>query len=161
MEANNTNQRQPGCSLLLKSCLVITALVIGLFMVGMIYMLRMSSVRAMSTCAENMRQVAAAVQRYQDVNGHRPSSLDVLRKEFLEDAAVLRCPLDKTPGDKPSYAYNSNAMDGQTMLECDRHRLRRDMPVNKLKIHGDGSFEMVRPSLSDTLNEAEKHAKDK
>jgi len=162
MEANNTTPQRPaGCSLLLKSCLVTTVLVIALFMAGLIYMVRMTSVRDLSTCAEHMREVAAAVERYDDVNSHRPAKLAALRKEYLKDPSVLRCPLDKSPGERPSYAYNPEARDGQTMLECDRHRIRDDMPISKLKIHGDGTFEMVKPSLSETLKEAEKHAKEK
>lgn len=162
MEVNNTtNPRPAGCSLLLKSCLVITALVVGLFMAGMIYMVRMSSVRAMSTCAENMREIAGAVQRYEDVNNRRPADLSALRKDYLENPSVLRCPLDKSPGDAPSYTYNPKARGREPMLECDRHRLRKDMPISKLRVYGDGTFDMVRPSLRETLKEAEKHAKDK
>lgn len=157
MEVNNANPRRPGCSILLKSCLVITALVIGLFMAGMIYMIRMTSVRSIATCKEHMLEVAAAVQRYEDVNGHRPSDLNALRKDYLEDLSVLRCPLDKTPGGTPSYAYNPKARDAHVMLECDRHRLRKDMPVSKLVVDGDGNFTIVSPSLSEAFKEAEKH----
>lgn len=161
MEVNNANPKQPGCSLLLKSCLVITALVIGLFMAGMIYMIRMTSVRSIATCKENMLEVGAAVQRYKDVNGRRPMDLNTLRKDYLGNASVLRCPLDKTTGDAPSYAYNRRSTGAHVMLECDRHRLRKDMPVSKLVVRGDGTFDMVSPTLSEAFREAEKHSKKK
>ncbi len=155
----STTTRQAGCSILLKSCLVITALLIVLFMAGLIYMLRMSSVRSLAACAENMRELSAAIRRYDDVNGRRPSELAVLREEYLQDASVLRCPLDKSPGSKPSYEYNPRARGTQVMLRCDRHRIRKDMPVSKLVVYGDGRFEVVRPSFQETLDAAEKHAR--
>ena len=153
---NNDNLRKPGCSLLLKSCLIITLLAVGLFIAAAIYVMRMPGVRPFATCGRiNMPQIVAAIERYQDVNGSRPSSLQVLRHEYLEDASVLRCPLDRTPGNKPSYTYNPKAGDKEVMLECDRHRLRKDA-VNMLSISGDGSDVSVRETLRQAGKDARK-----
>ena len=159
MVVNNDNSRPPGCSTALKGCLIVTALVMGLFMAGLAYFARMPSVQSIRICSSNMQELAAAISRYNDVNGHRPPNLRALAKQYLNDTSVLRCPLDKLPGGQPSYSYNPQAKDGQVMLECDRHKLRRDMPNSKLRVLGDGKFEMESPSFREALKEAGKHTK--
>ena len=159
MVVNNDNSRPPGCSTALKGCLIVTALVMGLFMAGLLYFARLPSVESIRVCSSNMQELAAAISRYSDVNGHRPPNLRALARQYLTDASVLRCPLDKSPGDAPSYTYNAQARNGQVMLECDRHRLRRDMPNSKLRVLGNGKFEMESPGFREVLKEAGKRAK--
>jgi hypothetical protein len=159
MATTVNNQRPRGSSLLLKSCLIITALILGLFILVMIYALRLDSVKSMVACGENMKELGAAIGRYTDVNGHRPAGLNALRKEYLQHASVLRCPLDKSPGDAPSYTYHPDAGDDQVMLECDRHHLRSDMPRSRLVVLGSGDFENRNPSFRETLRAAEKRSR--
>ena len=131
----------------------------GLFIAGTVYMARLPSVQSIRICSSNMQELAAAISRYNDVNGHRPPNLRALAKQYLSDTSVLRCPLDKSPGNEPSYNYDPRAGDGQVMLECDRHRVKSDMPNSKLRVLGSGKFEMESPSFRDTLREAGKRAK--
>lgn len=159
MVVNNDNSRSPGCGTALKGCLIVTALVMGLFMAGLLYFARLPSVESIRVCSSNMQQLAGAISRYSDVNGHRPPNLRALAKEYVSDASVLRCPLDKSPGGAPSYAYNPKAMHGQAMLECDRHKLRRDMPNSKLRVLGNGKFEMESPGFREVMKEAGKRTK--
>jgi hypothetical protein len=156
---DNSRSRSPGCSTALKGCLIVTALVMGLFIAGLLYFARLPSVQAMRICSSHMQEVASAVSRYEDVNGHRPSDLRALAKQYLSDPSVLRCPLDKSPGDAPSYAYNPRAKDDQIMLECDRHKLKRGMPNSKLRVLGNGKFEIESPGFREAWKEAEKRAK--
>lgn len=149
MEVNSDNSRPPGCGMALKGCLIVTALVMGLFIAGLLYFSRVPSVKAIHVCGTNLQEVAAAISRYNDVAGHRPPNLRALAKQYLRDPAVLRCPLDKSPGGAPSYTYNPRAGDGQVMLECDRHRLKQDLPNSKLRVLGNGRFEYkVRASAT-------------
>jgi len=159
MVVNNDNSRPRGCSTALKGCLIVTALVMGLFMAGLAYFARLPSVQSIRVCSSNMQELAGAISRYDDVNGHRPPDLRALAKQYLNDTSVLRCPLDKSPGDAPSYNYNPRARDGQVMLECDRHRLKRDMPNSTLRVLGNGKFEMESPGFREVMKEAAKRAK--
>lgn len=131
----------------------------ALFIAGMVYVMRLPSIHAMQQCASNLQEVGAAISRYEDVNDRRPAKLRELEKQYLSDASVLRCPLDKSPGNEPSYTYNPKATDSQVMMECDRHRLKRDMPKSKLQVLGDGTFKTVSPSISDAMKEAEKQSR--
>ncbi len=159
MATNNENPTSAGCSLPLKGCLVITIIVMALFVGILAYFSRMPSVRAMGECRYNMQELAAAIGRYKAVNGHRPENLDELAEQYLKDPSVLRCPLDKSHSKKSSYKYNSKAGDSQIMLECDRHKLRRDMPNSILRVSGDGRFDVRNPSFKEAMQDAEKRSK--
>jgi hypothetical protein len=134
----------------LKACAVLAALA----MIGLITMLvvlaRMPAVRSLAVCREHMAALGGALGRYNDVNDTYPENLNQLRGVFLKDDKVLRCPLDKSQGDAPSYTYrrpNSSSPDTFPMLECDRHRLRRDIPVSKLILQKNQEFTVSIPTL--------------
>ena len=157
MAINNDNPNPVGCSLPLKGCLVAYLLVMALFLGVLTYFSRMPSVQAMGVCKYNLQELSAAISRYEDVTGNRPQKLEGLAKQYLKDPSVLRCPLDKSVGDAPSYIYNPNATDDQVMLECGRHKIRKDMPNSRLVVLGSGKFEIRNPSFRQTIKEAEKH----
>lgn len=131
----------------------------ALFIAAVLYVAKLPSVRALQVCTNNLQELGDAVSRYRDVTGHRPARLRDLEKQYLTSPSLLRCPLDKTPGNEPSYTYNPNARDSQPMLECDRHKLRPDMPKCKLRILGDGTYTQVNPSPREIIREAEKRAR--
>ncbi len=98
-----------------------TALVIGLLLV---ILSQIPSVRSKVQCKSNMTAISLALQRYYWPNEGFPDSLETLRKDYLKDPKVLRCPLDKSPGDKSSYTYikpAANASNDVIVLRCDRH----------------------------------------
>ena len=159
MAINNENPTPAGCSPPLKGCLVTTVIVMALFLGVLAYFSRMPSVRAMGVCKYNMQELAAAIDRYKAVNGHRPESLDELADQYLKDPSVLRCPLDKSSGDTSSYTYNPKAGDNQIMLECARYKLRHDMPNSILRVSGDGRFDVRNPGIKETIRDAEKRSK--
>jgi len=142
----------------MKGCLITTAVVLLLFMVAVYYFSRLPSVQSIQRCEANMQQIADAISRYDDVNGRRPADLKALQKEYLAKRAVLRCPLDRSPGDASSYAYHPNAGDREVMLECDRHKLRGDMPRSRLVVYGDGSLKIVNPGIREAMDEARKRS---
>lgn len=160
MSTNSDTPKAPGCTPI-KGCLIVTGLAIGLFMLAILYLMRMPGVKAIAVCIENEKQVSAAITRYNDVNGHRPAELRMLAKDYLSDPSVLRCPLDRSPGGKPSYAYNPTAIGKQVMLECDRHSLSPNAPNSKLRVLGDGTSEAARPSTREIWDYAQKRANSK
>jgi|LSQX01.2.fsa_nt_gb hypothetical protein len=159
MATNNNNQNVIGCSAPLKGCLIVSAIVMALFLVALIHFSRMPSVHAIGTCKYNLQELAAAVSRYEDVTGSRPEKLKDLAGQYLSDKSVLKCPLDKTSDKTSSYTYNPKAKGGQVMIECDRHRLKKDMPNSRLRVLGDGKFEIKNPGFRETVKEAEKHSR--
>ena len=159
MAIKNDNSNPTGCSPPLRGCLIASLLVMALFIGVLAYFSRMPSMQAMGECKYNMQELSAAISRYEEVTGHRPEKLPDLAKQYLKDPSVLRCPLDKSSGKTPSYGYNPNANDGRVMLECDRHKIRKDMPNSKLLILGDGKFEIRNPSFRETMKEAEKRSR--
>jgi hypothetical protein len=98
------------------------ALLIGLMLVAVS---QTPSLRNKVRCQSNMIAISEALRRYSWPNDGYPDSLESLRKEYLKDAGVLRCPLDKNPAGKPSYIYIKPEMDSSddmVVLGCDRHR---------------------------------------
>lgn len=158
MAVNNDIPKPPGCSTPLKGCLIVVGLIMSLLLAAMIYLAKSPSMQAIFACKSNMAEISAAISRYEDVNGHRPPNLRALATNYLKDASVLRCPLDKSSGDKPSYTYNPSATGSQIMLECDRHRWAGELSVRKLQTQGDGTFTMTSPSFRETLKQAQKRA---
>jgi len=150
MALNTNNPTPPGCSKALKGCLVITTILLGLFIAAVFLATRIPSVRASGECMSNMQEVAAAISRYEDVEGRRPSDLKLLAKDYLEDRSVLRCPLDGSVGDTPSYAYNPKARGSGVMLECDRHKLMGQ--GLRFVVLGDGRFKQIVPSNNEAGN---------
>lgn len=159
MNDSDNNSIPAGCSTALKGCTIVIVLVMALFIAGMVYFMRLPSIHAMQICASNIQEVGAAISRYEDVNDRRPSDLRELEKQYLPKPSVLRCPLDTTPGDEPSYTYNPRAKNRQVMLECDRHALKQDMPKSKLRVLGDGTYQAINPSIREAVKEAEKQSK--
>lgn len=160
LNSNNTNRNAAGCSKPLKACSVIVVVcmlaVIGL----LIYAMQLKPIRIMLKCRNNITEVGAALDRYHTVNGEYPPDLETLKKEYLKDPNVLKCPLDKSSGDKSSYIYNrpsSSSKDTFVILECDRHKASRDLPPSKLKLMVNGEF--WSPSFSEAMKEASKQKK--
>ena len=140
--ASNINISKPrGLSLPLRICLITFALVIGLLVAASLFLGQMPGVQAWQRCEHNMSEVSAALSRYRDVNGELPPNLEALRGKYLNDPSVLRCPSDRSGGDKPSYRYNPKATGNDVMLECDRERL----PGQRLRIivTADGTQSMI------------------
>lgn len=130
-----------GCSTPLKACLVVGALVFVLLIGGLIWTLRLPAVRSLIRCRSNMTQIGEAIRRYHDVTGSYPPELAVLRRDYLKDPSVLRCPLDRSPGDAPSYLYHRLRPDSPeraVVLECDRHRLKPGKQRVKLLLLKNG-----------------------
>ena len=158
----NINNAQPakGCSKYFKGCLIITAVmmaaIIGLF----IYAMNLPAIQVMLECRDNMTQVGEALERYHSVNSTYPPDLETLKKEYLKDPSVLKCPLDKSGGNKSSYIYHKppeNAADTFVILECDRHSMGHNMPPSKLKLMINGEFKS--PSFQEAMDEASKQQK--
>ncbi len=98
------------------------ALLVGLMLV---VISQVPSARHKLRCKSNMMAISAALQRYYWPNETYPDNLDALRKDYLKEPGVLRCPADKSPGRKPSYDYIKpapNAPGNAIVLSCDRHR---------------------------------------
>jgi len=121
-------------------------------MAGLIIMLvllaRMPAVRSLTICRAHMAAIGGALGRYNDANDEYPETLNQLKGVFLKDNAVLRCPLDKSKGDAPSYIYRRprNSSPGTfPMLECDRHRLRKDISLSKIILQKNQEFSVSVP----------------
>jgi len=143
----------------MKGCLITTAVLIGLFMGMTIWLARVPSVRDTMRCKTNMEEIGGALNRYSDVNGCYPANLESLKKDYLEDLSVLRCPLDKSTENSPSYIYHcpkENAKDTDVILECDRHRLYSGMPVSMLVLLKNGKFKVINPPHRKTARAPEK-----
>ncbi len=143
MELDANVNRNVGCSRSLKGCAIIVAVAFVAVIALLIYMSRMPVVQDVVTCRMNMTAVGAALNRYHDVHNAYPETLDELKKDYLKNPSVLRCPLDKSPGTEPSYIYHrpkSNSPAKFVVLECCRHRLSKGMPISKMQLRKDGSI---------------------
>lgn len=158
MESDNQRVRSSsGCIKPLRACSVIALLLVIVVIGLLIYAMKIPSIQVMLKCRDNMTQVGEALQRYHSVNNSYPVDLRVIEKEYLKDKSVLRCPSDKSANDESSYIYNrppANAKGTFVILECDRHRARRDMPPSKLKLMINGAFKS--PSMREAMDEASK-----
>ena len=108
-------------STVLAIAIAAVALLVGLMLV---IISQMPSARNDLGCKFNMIALSEALRRYHWPNEGYPATLEALRKEYLRDPAVLRCPLDRTPGSAPSYTYTKpspDSPDNMVILECDRH----------------------------------------
>jgi len=146
----------------LKACAVLAALA----MIGLIVMLvvvaKMPTVRSLAVCRTNMAAIGQAIRRYHDVNDAYPASLSQLRGVYLKDNSVLRCPLDKSEGDSPSYTYRRPSESSPAtfqMLECDRHRLRKDVSISRIILQKNLEFTVSVPVPSEPAKDAEKDRK--
>jgi len=140
--------RPGGCARVFRGCAVIAVLMVLALIALLIYGVRMPSVRALAICQNNMLAVDAALDRYNDVHGEYPPDLNALRKDYLKDLCVLRCPLDHSKNDEPSYIYHRpgpSASGDFIVLECVRHRLYPGLPVSRLQITKDGSPKLITP----------------
>ena len=145
--AVSDNQSQSGCRKPLTACAVITALVIAAVVTLLIYLFRLPVVVSMRACQTNMIEINDALRRYYDVNGVYPPDLDTLEKDYFKDKSVLRCPLDKSPGNAPSYVYHRpspNAPGDFVVLECSLHRLGPNEPIPKLVLLKNGHVTVER-----------------
>lgn len=140
--------RPRGCGRLFRGCAVIAVLMVLALIAMLVYGVRMPSVQALAMCQTNMLAVDAALERYNDVNGHYPPDLASLRKDYLKDPAVLRCPLDHSKTNEPSYIYHRpgpGASGDFVVLECLRHRLYPGLPMSRLTVTKDGSPKLITP----------------
>ncbi|MCE5314701.1 MAG: hypothetical protein ABFD49_02980 [Armatimonadota bacterium] len=143
MEENNLNPRPRGCAWLLRGCAVVVGIAFAGLMALLIYVSRMHTVQDIAKCRDNMIAIGAALDRYNDVNGKYPEQLVDLKRDYLKKPSVLRCPVDKSAGCDTSYIYHRPKPDSQddfVVLECNRHRLRKDVPLTKLLLHKDGNI---------------------
>lgn len=150
MELDNNTDNLPGCSRPMKGCMVTIGIALIGLMALLFYASRMPAVREIVQCRDNMTQIGAAIGRYHDVNGTYPADLLVLKKEYIKDQSILRCPLDKSPGNAPSYSYHKPVPGSRghfAMLECDRHRMSKEIPPYKMIFRKDGSLEIKNPVL--------------
>jgi hypothetical protein len=101
----------------------------------------MPAVVSMRACQDNMLDISDALRRYDDVNNQYPSNLMALRKDYLKNDSVLRCPLDKSPGNEPSYVYHRpgpHSGDDFVVLECSLHRISPNEPIPKIVVLKSG-----------------------
>jgi hypothetical protein len=148
--AISDNPSKSGCRKPLTACAVITALVIAVVVGLLIYLFRMPVIVNMRACQSKMIEINDALRRYYDVNGEYPPDLRTLEKDYIKDKSVLRCPLDKSPGNAPSYVYHRpgrNAPGDFVVLECSLHRLARNEPVIKLVLLKNGRPTVERLQL--------------
>lgn len=148
-----------GPSKLLKGCAIVGILAIVGLIVLLMYLMKMPSVKFIRECRMNMAAVGEAIGRYHDSTGDYPQDLRAIEKEYLADRSVLRCPLDKSKGDEPSYTYHrpgAKAGEKFVMMECNRHRLSKDMPVSKLVLYRNGIVEMEKPDMKKVMDEQDK-----
>ncbi|MCL5105111.1 MAG: hypothetical protein M1133_13490 [Armatimonadetes bacterium] len=148
---NNDLTPRSGCSKPVKGCAIVAALLCLAFVILLVYVARMPSVHSLIKCRENMAAVGDAIRRYHDVNNSYPPDLEILKKDYLKNPSVLRCPVDKSIGDKPSYTYHvppAGAKGDFVALECERHLLGPGMPPMKLRLHLDGNLELVKPNTT-------------
>jgi hypothetical protein len=160
VEMNLPEPRTPrGCSRPLKACAVILALVVVAVILLFWYALRMPAMRALVQCQTNMMAVGQALQRYEDVNGVYPKDLDTLKKDYLKDDSVLRCPLVKPDEEGSCYIYHRpgpGADDKFVILECDLHKTRGEVPIKKLQLLKDGTVNAEGLPLDEAIKESEK-----
>ena len=139
----NVNGSAPGCSRPLKGCAIIAAIAFVGVIALLIYMSRMPVVQDVVTCRMNMTAIGAALDRYHDVHNSYPRSLDEMKKDYLKNPSVLRCPLDKSSGTETSYIYHrpkAGYPPSFIVLECCRHKLAKDAPISKMKLRKDGKI---------------------
>ncbi len=135
-----------GCSGPLKGCLIVVAIVIIVLIVLLIQLYRTPTVQDINECRSNMVEIGAALDRYEDVNGHYPERLSDLKEEYLKDTDVLKCPRDKSKSTEVSYTYfmpDKDSPDDFIVLTCDRHRIMKNEPKKVLVLYLDGSFDMI------------------
>lgn len=146
----------------MKGCVAVLAVALAALLVGMLWMMRNPSVQAMLTCRDHLTTLGAALERYHDVNGFYPEKLDDLKEEYLKDPSVLHCPVDGRPDQVVSYAYNRpkpGSPGDFVVLECDRHRLRPDVPKSKLTYLKNGRVDASSPSLREAIKAATEESK--
>lgn len=133
---------RPGCSRPAKACAITLVAVVALFLGLMFYAFRMPVVRGVVRCQTNMREIGDALRRYNDVNRSYPRDLESMSKDYLKDPSVLRCPLDRSPSEAPSYIYHrpdSSSPGSFVVLECRHHDLGRDLPPSTLVYMKNGT----------------------
>ncbi|MHB9037181.1 MAG: hypothetical protein ACYC64_10970 [Armatimonadota bacterium] len=149
MEMENNQDRKPlGCAWPLRGCAIAVGVVFTGLMILLIYLARMPVVQDIVSCRTNMIEIGAALQRYYDVNGTYPERLVDLKKDYLKKPSVLHCPLDKSSDSDTSYIYHRPKPDSPAsfvVLECNRHRLGKDMPFTKLLLRKDGNITVEKP----------------
>ena len=152
METNRSDSGSTtGCSRPLKGCAIVAGLAILGVIALLVYLMRMPMVQSVMTCRANMVEVGNALKRYAEVNGEYPDSLGALKKEYLKDVSVLRCPLDMRGDTLSSYIYHKPGRGAGAkfvVLECCRHRLGKGLPISKLKLLKDGNIDIEKPRES-------------
>ena len=138
----------------LRACAVIVALAVVGLIVMLVMLAKMPAFQDIVVCKSNMTEVASAIKRYYDVNNKYPANLDDLKKEYIKDKSILKCPLDKSEGDESSYKYiipERKSKDTFIVLECDRHKLRPDMGYSKIVLYKNGEVEIINPTIKETI----------
>ncbi len=138
---NNNIKSMPGCSAPVRGCVIVLAAALVMLIGSLVWMLRMPTVKTMWKCRDNIIAIGAALERYNTVNGKYPAKLSDLKKEYLTDPSVLRCPLDKSEKDATSYTYNRpgpGSPDDFIVLECHRHKISEDLPQTSLRLLKSG-----------------------
>lgn len=128
----------------LLSCLGAVALVvIGLAILFIVAVRRpefkqmMSATVQIGQCQQNMQEIHAALERYQQRNnGTYPKDLNQLVPRYLSDASKLKCPAD-TSGKPVSYTYfqpRKDSSETAQLLQCDHHvAMNQKIPVIMLR----------------------------
>ena len=135
MESQPQIPSTKGCSRPFKACLAVLILVAAAFIGLLIYAIRMPAIRGLVKCQSNMIEIGAALRRYADLHGSYPADLSAIRREYLKDPGVLRCPLDTSPSDRPSYIYHRpkpNSGPDFVVLVCTHHRFSPETPPARL-----------------------------
>lgn len=145
----------------MKGCAIAAAVVVALLIGMLVFLARIPTVRSMVICRENMSTVYEAMNRYEKVNNKYPAKLEDL-KDYLKSINSLRCPLDKSEGNDPSYIYSIPTSDSDNkfvVLECDRHHLVPNAPNSKLRLLKSGNFEIINPSSNEIKKKLESNQK--
>jgi len=155
-----------GCSRPFKACLavliLVTVTVIGL----LIYAIRTPAIRGLVRCQSNMAEIGAALRRYADLHGSYPDDLSAIRKEYLKNPNVLRCPLDTSVNDRPSYIYHQpkpNSGPNFVVLVCPHHRFSTETPPARLVYLKKGivKLELIEETDSKQHTNTKKSTKNK
>lgn len=111
-----------------------------------------------------MIEIGAALRRYADLHGSYPDDLSAIRKEYLKNPDVLRCPLDTSLNDRPSYIYHQpkpNSGPDFVVLVCPHHRFSTETPPARLVYLKKGIVKLELVEESDSQQYTKKSTKSK
>jgi hypothetical protein len=131
-------------------CMTLIVFLVLVFAGFMVFAYKNPYYRGMAECMIKMKDVGAALDRYEVSNDVYPDRLQQLVPDYLPQEA-LHCPADKSSVKSASYIYHKVAVkapDGAILLECRMHKPRRAEFPSIIYYHKGGSITMGTNDLT-------------